>query len=85
MTHVINQPVTVSAFYFAGRDMKSFPRSIEHRGRDITFQTGLRYLVQRGQEAVRLFDMSAGDGRTYRLRQEGGNWTLLGLRTGEGS
>jgi len=80
---VINQPITVSAFYFAGTDMKTFPRAIEHRGRDITFQTGLRYLVQRGQQAVRLFDMSATDGHTYRLRQDGSDWTLLGRRNGE--
>lgn len=80
---VINQPVTVSAFYFIGQEMKTFPRAIEHRGQLVTFQTGLRYLVQRGQEAVRLFDMSATDGQTYRLRQDGSSWTLLGRRSGE--
>ncbi|MGB4966636.1 MAG: hypothetical protein WBO35_00345 [Candidatus Saccharimonadales bacterium] len=80
---VINQAVTVHAFYFAGTEMKSFPRAIEHGGRDITFQTGLRYLVRRGTEAIRFFDMSAADGHTYRLRQDGSEWTLLGRRSGE--
>jgi hypothetical protein len=80
MTNVINQEVNVQAFYFAGAQMKTFPRSIEYGGRDVTFLSGLRYLVQRGAEAVRLFDMSSNDGLTYRLQQTGDNWTLLGTK-----
>ena len=80
MTNVINQEVNVSAFYFAGEQMKTFPRSIEYGDQAITFLTGLRYLVQRGAEAVRLFDMSGVDGLTYRLRQAGDNWTLLATK-----
>ena len=80
MTQVINAPVSVSAYYFAGREMKTFPRSIEYGGQAITFGSGLRYLVQRGAEAVRLFDMSTADGLTYRLKQTGDSWTLLGTK-----
>lgn len=81
MTQVINAPVNVSAFYFAGKEMRTFPRSIEYSGQAITFLNGLRYLVQRGQaEAVRLFDMSGADGQTYRLQQNGDSWTLLGTK-----
>ena len=80
MRQKINQEVSVSAFYFTGNQMKTFPRSIEYGGEAITFKTGLRYLVQRGAEAVRLFDMSGADGLTYRLRQNGDNWTLLGTK-----
>jgi len=80
MTQVINAPVNVSAYYFAGKEMKTFPREIEYGGQAVTFASGLRYLVQRGAEAVRLFDMSAGDGLTYRLQQTGNNWTLLGTK-----
>ena len=80
MTNVINAPVNVSAYYFAGREMKTFPREIEYGGEAVTFASGLRYLVQRGQQAIRLFDMSGADGTTYRLQQNGDNWTLLGTK-----
>ncbi len=80
MTNVINQEVSVNAFYFAGQAMKTFPRAIEYSGHEVTFKSGLRYLVQRGAEAVRLFDMSGADGLTYRLQQQGDNWLLLGTK-----
>lgn len=77
MTQTINVPVNVNAYYFAGREMKTFPKQIEYSGHAITFANGLRYLVQKGGEAVRLFDMSGADGLTYRLQQQGNSWTLL--------
>lgn len=80
MTHIINAPVNVSSYYFTGQEMKTFPREIEYSGRAVTFASGLRYLVQKGSEAVRLFDMSSSDGLTYRLQQTGDNWTLLGTK-----
>ncbi len=80
MTQVINQEVHVTAVYFAGSELKTFPREIEYDGRAVTFASGLRYLVRRGQEALQLFDMSGEDGRTYRLSRQGNCWTLLGLR-----
>jgi predicted metal-dependent phosphoesterase TrpH len=83
MTHVINQEVQVNAFYFTGRDMRSFPRQIEYHGQAVTFASGLRYLVRRGAEAIRVFDMSADDGQTYRVRQDGDRWTLRAARTAE--
>ncbi|MCA9326946.1 hypothetical protein KDA14_00270 [Candidatus Saccharibacteria bacterium] len=83
MTQVINQEVHVNAVYFAGAELRTFPREIEYNGQAVTFLDGLRYLVQRGSEAVRVFDMSATDGQTYRLRQDGAHWTLLGLRREE--
>jgi hypothetical protein len=59
--------------------MKTFPRQIEWNGRRVTFgEVGLRYLIQRGKQSVQLFDMSEVDGTTYRLRQEGNQWTLVG-------
>jgi len=80
MTQIINTEVNVNSFYFrGGRGMKTFPRQIEWDGQLVTFgEAGLRYLVHRGQELVRLFDMSVADGTTYRLRQEGTRWTLVG-------
>lgn len=80
MTQTINAPVNVNAYYFAGREMKTFPKQIEYSGRAITFASGLRYLVQKGSEAVRLFDMSTSDGLTYRLQQQGSSWTLIATK-----
>jgi hypothetical protein len=80
MTHTINTPVNVNAYYFAGREMKTFPRQIEYSNRAITFASGLRYLVQRGAEAIKLFDMNGEDGLIYRLQQNGDNWVLLGTK-----
>jgi len=80
MTNVINQEVSVNAFYFAGQGMKTFPREIEYGGQAISFASGLRYLVRKGSEAVRLFDMSGADGLTYRLQQTDAGWTLLGTK-----
>jgi len=78
MTQTINEQVNVNAFYFSGRDMKTFPRSIEFHGQAVTFADGLRMLVRRGNELIKLFDMSGADGDTYRLRQDGDRWTLVG-------
>lgn len=80
MTQTINAPVSVNAYYFAGREMKTFPKQIEYSGQAITFASGLRYLVRKGAEAVRLFDMSDADGLTYRLQQQGNSWTLLATK-----
>lgn len=80
MTQTLNTPVHVNAYYFAGSTMKTFPRSIDFDGQAVTFASGLRYLVQRGAEAIRLFDMSGADGLTYRLQQTGDSWTLLGTK-----
>ena len=80
MTQTINAPVDVNAYYFAGKEMKSFPKQIEYSGQEITFASGLRYLVQQGTNAMQLFDMSGADGLTYRLQHAGGNWTLLGTK-----
>jgi hypothetical protein len=60
--------------------MKTFPRQIEYSGQAVTLTSGLRYLVQRGAQAIKLFDMSGSDGLTYRLEQLGDNWTLLGTK-----
>lgn len=76
----INTEVTVSAYYFAGRTMRAFPRAIEYQGRAVTFVEGLRYLVGQGQASTQLYDMQADDASTYRLQQSGHTWTLLGTR-----
>lgn len=78
--YAINQIVNVNAFYFLnGQGLKSFPREIEFGNTRCTFTDGLQYLVQKGQNVVKLFDMT--DGRTtYRLRLENDTWTLVGTK-----
>ena len=80
MTQFINEEVDVNAFYFTGKDMKTFPRSINYGGRAVTFAEGLRLSLQREGRLTYFFDMSGADGATYRLRQDGNQWTLVGTR-----
>ena len=77
----INREVAVTAVYFQNsKELKSFPRRIEFEGREYTFRDGLRYLVQKGQQLIQIFDMT--DGQTnYRLRFDPKDqlWTLVSL------
>lgn len=80
MTQFINKPVEVNSFFFSnGVQFKSFPKEITVDQTRYTFQDGLQYLVQRGQDVIRLFDMTDG-AQTYRLRQHQGVWTLVSLQ-----
>lgn len=78
--YTMNQIINVTAFYFSGdRKLKTYPRQIEFGNTRFTFTDGIQYLVQKGQHAIRLFDMTDGS-TTYRLRCENGDWTLVGTR-----
>jgi hypothetical protein len=76
----INKEVDVTALYFGGKsELKSFPRRIAYDNREITFlESGMRYLVQKGNRMIQLFDMSDGI-RQYRLQfdPQAFTWTLL--------
>ena len=80
---LVNKEVNVNSFYFTNnQNFKSFPRRIEYEGQAVSFvESGLRLLVQSGQRLAELFDMSDGN-RTYRLRHEGADWTLVGIKGG---
>lgn len=80
----INSEVDVTAWFFRpepqSHRLKSFPKRMNWGGREYNFvEDGLRYLVQQGQKLVQLFDMSDGH-TTYRLKQDGDHWTLIGIR-----
>jgi len=79
----VSKEINVSAFYFKNgvAAMKSFPKQIELDNTQVSFADGLSYLVQKGQQIVRLFDMTDGN-NTYRLRHVGNQWTLVGMRAG---
>ena len=80
MTTTINKEVTVTALYFHGKQFKSFPKRIMLDNQEITFlDSGIQYLVQKGQHLIRLFDMTDGIA-SYRLKFDPEQWTWTLLR-----
>lgn len=74
---LINKEVEVNAFYFSnGKNFKSYPRAITLDHKRYNFMGGLQMMVQKGQEMVRLFDMTDGF-HNYRLREENNQWFLV--------
>ncbi len=76
-----DQEVNVTSFYF--KNSRVFPRRIELEGESLSFlETGLRCLVQTGQELIQIFNMSDGQ-KLYRLSFEPGSrtWKLLNSRS----
>jgi len=83
---LLNQEVEITSVYFpskAGtqREVEGYPRRMVFEGREYNFmESGIRYLVRKGQELVRLFDVSDGQ-QTYRLRLDNQNhWTLVAMK-----
>jgi hypothetical protein len=77
----INKEVAVTAVYFnGGKQLTSYPKRIEFEGREYTFRDGLRYLVQKGQRLIQIFDMTDGQSE-YRLRFDNNDqlWTLVDI------
>lgn len=80
----VNEEVNITAVYFRNKqNLKSFPKRMEYKNEEYTFIEGLQYLVTKGQQAVRLFDMTDGTNK-YRLKFDEGQftWTLVSI-TGE--
>lgn len=76
---MINQEVAVTAVYFRSKeDFDTYPRRIEFEGTTYTFADGIRYLVRKGEQLTRLFDMTDGQAQ-FRLRQDADNWTLVAI------
>jgi hypothetical protein len=83
-----NREIQITSVYFrnnldgpGGRRFESYPKRMLYEGQEYTFmESGMRYLVHKGQQLVKLFDVS--DGQTqYRLRQGSDNrWTLVGMK-----
>jgi hypothetical protein len=80
---VIAKEVNVPELYFKndGR-LTAFPRRVELDGREYTFMDGVRYLVQKGQQLIQIFDMTDG-ARDYRLQFDDAQrlWTLVDMTT----
>ena len=80
---VINKEVNVTSVYFRpGRHLKGFPKRMEYEGREYTFvESGLRYLMQKGQQLFDIFDMTDGI-QDFRLKfdTDAHVWTLVGVK-----
>jgi hypothetical protein len=78
----INKEVSVTALYFHNNgQLKSFPKRMEYEGREYTFiESGLRFLVQKGQQLTQIFDMTDGN-TNYRLKFNDREqlWTLIDM------
>ncbi len=78
---VVAREVNVPELYFKNEGrIKTFPRRMEFDGREYTFMDGLRYLVQKGQNLIQVFDMTDG-ARDYRLQFDDSqhSWTLVDM------
>lgn len=76
---VINQPVAVTAVYFRENDAyDTYPRRIEFEGRSVAFADGIRFLIRKGEQLTKLFDMTDGTAQ-YRLREDADQWTLVAI------
>lgn len=80
----INQKVNVTAVYFQSKQLRTFPKRIElNNGTTYTFREGLQCLVKKGEEIIRIFDMSDGSAN-YRLRcsSDQNDWMLESITQG---
>ncbi|MDB5169458.1 MAG: hypothetical protein JWO41_814 [Candidatus Saccharibacteria bacterium] len=77
--------VEITSLYFRStkgkQRLESFPKKMVYGGREYTFiEQGMRYLVEKGQELVKLFDVSDGHNQ-FRLRLDNANhWTLVDMK-----
>lgn len=78
----MNQEIEINAYRFVNRKgVTGVPRTITVENQRYSFiDTGLQYLIQKGQHLIRLFDMTDGQ-RVFRLRLEDGQWTLVNVKT----
>jgi hypothetical protein len=82
---IANKEIEITSVYFRNNPQKqrfeSYPKRMVYDGREYTFmESGMRYLVRKGQELIKLFDVSDGD-TLYRLRLDSQNrWTLVNMR-----
>lgn len=81
----LNKQVAVTALSFKSKNgLVGFPKRMEFDGQTYSFQNGLQCIIKKGQEIIRIFDMTDGSG-TFRLRcdEEQRDWTLLTMTSGE--
>lgn len=84
ITRFDEQEIQITSVYFktdpSRQRLESYPRRMVYGGREYTFTDSMRYLVQKGQDLIRLFDVTDGQTR-YRLRvDKDDRWTLVGMK-----
>ena len=81
-----SQEIQITGVYFRnnpnGQRLESYPKRMLYRDREYTFtEPPMRYLIQKGQELIRLFDATDGKNQ-YRLRLDGSDhWSLIRMKT----
>jgi len=77
----INKIVSVNSFYFLNglSKLKVFPKQIELDDCQYDFEDGLQFVIKKGDNIVKIFEMIAGQ-KTYQLRLENNQWLLVGTR-----
>ncbi|GAC1498355.1 MAG: hypothetical protein NVS1B10_00120 [Candidatus Saccharimonadales bacterium] len=77
--------IQITSVYFRNNTSKqcleSYPKRMLMNGHEYTFlESSMRYLVKKGQQLIKLFDVSDGETQ-YRLRLDNNNcWTLVGMK-----
>jgi len=79
----INKEVSITGMYFRNgkKSLRSYPKRMELEGEEYTFiESGLHFLVKKGQQLFELFDMTDGT-NSYRLKLDTNEntWTLVGM------
>jgi hypothetical protein len=82
---ITNKEIEITSVYFRNNPTKqrfeSYPKRMVYEGREYTFvESGMHYLVRKGQELIKLFDVR-DENTLYRLRLDSQNqWTLVNMR-----
>ena len=80
----VNQEVTINGVYFKNnQDLETYPKAMEFNGQTYTFlNSGWRYLVHKGQEVIRIFNVTDGQSN-FRLKLDPSEsrWTLLEIKS----
>ncbi len=81
----INESIEITSLGFSRRPqttgLESFPKRMVWEDREYTFvESGMHFLIKKGQEFIRLFDVSDGQ-NNYRLKCDSSNrWTLVSMQ-----
>ena len=85
MTTSVNQPIEITSLAFSraprSSRLEAFPKRMVWEDREYSFaEIGMHFLIKKGQELIRLFDVSDGQ-NDYRLKCDSENhWTLVSTR-----
>lgn len=81
MNTLVNKEIEINSFAFINKEgLRPVPRRITVDNRQYSFEdSGLQFLIKKGQHFIRLFDLTDGR-RVFRLRQEDNQWMLVSVK-----